>query len=196
VDLYEVALNNTVIDFEGRVLSADAFWASFASRVNRVFFGFSSSSRSFPVVNCTHEQVINSTSYRACFPSSLRVALQSYFHQAIRRLWLKPHYVPYNTLGVLPRKSLSTNQPTNQSMGLFVLFWVNIVFLLAMVAFCYCGIKALGRKGRREIAHEQNNESDDPLPLDGRTGVESASARDLAGAPSAPGQAARYGFIC
>jgi hypothetical protein len=27
-------------DFEGHVLGADAFWARFASRMNRVFFGF------------------------------------------------------------------------------------------------------------------------------------------------------------
>jgi hypothetical protein len=82
-------------------------------------------------------------------------------------------------------------------MGLFVLFWVNIVFLVAMVAFCYCGIKALGRKGRREEdVHEQSNENDDQPQQDG-IGVESAPAGDPAGAgaPSAPGQAARYGFI-
>jgi hypothetical protein len=36
-----------VKDFEVRDLGADAFWARFASRLNRVFFGFSSSSRSF-----------------------------------------------------------------------------------------------------------------------------------------------------
>lgn len=89
--------------------------------------------------------------------------------------------------------------------GLFVLFWVNIAFLVAMFAFCYCGVKVLGRKGRENRGDDgSSHDDDDPERPDeaheneGRqeTAPEAeaaASSSPLAAGAPAQSESGRYG---